>query len=203
MIRGEHYSWSSSFPLTRPFDWIAQIPRANQLDRFSQAIFELFWQVREKVELPVEIILASPQASNYTDRDFAAGGATSPSKFVHTLPNIRILPFAQWTQWHGRILCIQKDPSTMVHGLIEGVECCEWDSSSGTRWVVGSFQEADAVDLVEAHLWILNTTAGSVRFQPAKSASIISTDQILLENLRNKGPFQLDLGYGIVLNREV
>jgi hypothetical protein len=107
------------FPLVEEPQWKNIIPRWNQLDPYASAMAQGAWAWKEKLS-PSFIILASPKASNETDLDFYSSGATSPAKFAYTLPNIRASSFCQILPWTGPMLCVQRDPETVVQGLTEG-----------------------------------------------------------------------------------
>jgi hypothetical protein len=79
-----------------------------------------YFHLKSNIQLQAEMmILASPLASNETDLQFYITGQSSPSKFIHTLPNIRASALCEYLKWKGPLLCIQNDPITLVQGLIE------------------------------------------------------------------------------------
>lgn len=58
----------------------------------------------------------------------------SPSKFVHTLPNIRAVPLLQVMEWAGPLICIQNDPQTPKSGVEQALLYLE---TLNTVWVIG------------------------------------------------------------------
>ena len=110
-----------SFPAQVEPSWSKVVDRWYQLDAYAYGLAEFYAQKEKELgPHPGMILLASPGASNETDYDFASTGATSPGKFVHTLPNIRVSPLCQVMNRTGPVLCIQNDPSTIETALIEG-----------------------------------------------------------------------------------
>ena len=108
------------FPAKETPTWAPKSDRWYQLDQPGYSLPQAYSLLKEQLgPAPDMIVLASPQASNHTDRDFAAGGASSPSKFVHTLPNIRAVSLLQAMEWSGPLLCIQNDPATVETALEE------------------------------------------------------------------------------------
>ncbi len=102
--------------------WHASVERWYQLDNAAYGLVDAYVTLRPKLfGRPDLIILASPMASNFTDSEFALGGAVSPSQFVHTLPNIRSAPLLQIMEWAGPVLCVQAGNQTVVSGLREAV----------------------------------------------------------------------------------
>ncbi|HEX4923466.1 MAG TPA: hypothetical protein VFV50_05250 [Bdellovibrionales bacterium] len=137
------HSFSFVHPVNREPTWKAKVPRWSQLDAPAYGLAEAFTVWRDQLKRPDLILLASPGASNETDRKFTRTGASSPSLFVHTLPNIRCSPMLQVMEWSGPVLCVQNDPSTMTRGLIEAA----WLVAAGeapTVWVLSVVQEGDA-----------------------------------------------------------
>lgn len=122
MIGLDWYQHSFDFPLASEPEWAAKVERWYQLDAGSFALTETFWRHQQSLEiLPKWMLLASPLASNVTDRQFVASGASSPAKFVHTLPNIRSASLLQVMGWTGPVLCLQNDPKTVLTGISEGM----------------------------------------------------------------------------------
>lgn len=103
-----------------PPQWASQVSRWSQLDSAAYGVTDAVFHWKNTLARPDLIVLASPGASNETDRRFALGGASSPSLFVHTLPNIRCSPCLQVMEWSGPVLCVQNDPTTFVAGVREG-----------------------------------------------------------------------------------
>ena len=80
--------------------WRSKVERWYQIDPPSFALCESFWQNQDFLaKSPDLILLNSPEASYKTDRQFAK--TLSPSKFVHTLPNVRSSALFQLIPWRG------------------------------------------------------------------------------------------------------
>jgi hypothetical protein len=103
--------------------WSRKVDRWYQLDPYAHGLVEgcSSWKDLSLCR-PGKILLASPCASNETDIEFCRGGARNPTKFVHTLPNIRSAPLCQAMNWSGPVLCLQNDPVTVLRALEEGAE---------------------------------------------------------------------------------
>ena len=121
-----------------------KVERWYQLDAFAYGLVQAYTAWKPKLEKPPAMIwLASPEASNETDLQFARGGAQSPAKFVHTLPNVRCSPLCQVMEWAGPVLCIQKDPYTQSHALMEAAAFLEHGSENefgSPIWVLSVFR---------------------------------------------------------------
>ena len=113
--------------------WSSKVARWSQLDFAAYGLVEAYERLKTGLSKPSFIFLASPGASNETDRKFALGGGTSPSLFVHTLPNIRCSPMLQVMEWSGPVLCVQNDPHTFVSGVREAFELVS--SENPVIWV--------------------------------------------------------------------
>jgi len=134
-MRLSWYSHSFTFPGLQEPEWSAQVERWSQLDAASFGVTEVFWHNREHLQSrPEWMLLCSPGASNRTDHQFAQAPVPSPAKFVHTLPNIRSAALLQVMKWSGQVLCLQKDPSTILNGLREALQLAE--DGSLPIWVV-------------------------------------------------------------------
>lgn len=121
---------SIEYPATQEPEWSSKVERWYQLDTPAYVLTETFWRVRhELTERPEWLLLASLGASNLTDSQFASSASPSPAKFVHTLPNIRSASLLQVMQWSGKVLCLQKDPATLVTALEEGLALAREDKS--------------------------------------------------------------------------
>jgi hypothetical protein len=108
------------FPAKSEPAWSTRVERWYQLDAYAFALADTVAAFeKEGVSKPDLILLASPQASNETDHHYVQSGAQSPSKFVHTLPNIRSSSLCQMLEWSGPILCLANDPSTLMSALQE------------------------------------------------------------------------------------
>ena len=110
-----------AFPARAEPAWSPKVDRWYQLDAYAYGLAEAYEQWKGSLggEKPSMIVLASPGASNETDRQFAQSGGTSPAKFVHTLPNVRSSSLCQVMGWAGPVLCLQRDPETLNHALTE------------------------------------------------------------------------------------
>lgn len=145
---------SFEFPARTEPAWAAQVERWSQLDAAAFGMAEIYDRHRETLTaFPKWILLASPAASNETDRQFAMGGARSPSKFVHTLPNIRSSSILRLMPWQGPLLCLQKDPWTVATALVEATTLLE--TEGGPIWIAGIARETRGL---EAFLFILDRT---------------------------------------------
>ena len=88
--------------------WKGQVERWYQIDPPSFALCESYWQNQDFLNLePDLILLNSPQASFKTDQLFCK--TLSPSKFVHTLPNVRTSALFQLIPWRGPMLSFVGD----------------------------------------------------------------------------------------------
>jgi hypothetical protein len=109
-----------AFPATVEPSWSKQVDRWYQLDASAFGLAQFYSLHQDTLgKKPNLILLASPGASNDTDFDFASTGATSPAKFVHTLPNIRVSPLLQVMNHAVPVICIQNDPNSFETALIE------------------------------------------------------------------------------------
>ena len=123
-----------TFPAKEEPKWGPQIDRWYQLDACAYGLAETYFKLALPGEIPPDFIyLASSGASNLTDFQFARTGGSSPSKFVHTLPNIRGSSLCQLMGWRGPLLCIQNDPRTQVTALREAMEL--WEHTGQRAWV--------------------------------------------------------------------
>lgn len=137
----QHHSLSFDFPATVEPAWAAKVDRWYQLDAFAYGLSQAWWQLQTELSArPSFILLASPGASNETDWNFARGGATSPSKFVHTLPNVRASALCQVMDWAGPMLCLQNDPETLESAIAEGTRML------GAQWPL---------------IWVMNVVGGA------------------------------------------
>lgn len=124
------------FPARQAPAWGAKVDRWYQLDAYAFGLCDGYDRIKMRLGKPADfVLLASPEASNRSDHVFAITGAISPSKFVHTLANVRSAPLFQVASWSGPSICIQNDPETEVTGLCEAVGLCEVDPSCKTVWV--------------------------------------------------------------------
>lgn len=115
-------------------DWAESIERWYQLDQPGRALPHAFAELKSRLKSPGSIFLASPAASNTTDRHFVQSNATSPSKFVHTLPNIRITGLLQLMKWQGPVFTVQAGDATLEVAVREAFEwVCK---SQRPAWVI-------------------------------------------------------------------
>ena len=96
--------------------WSSKIDRWYQLDEVSHAFCEALhrWNYLEDMPRPDVIFLALPGASNLADLEFAKAGASSPAKFVYTLPNICAAVILQLLGHRGKIYCINQGEQTLA-----------------------------------------------------------------------------------------
>jgi hypothetical protein len=121
-----------AFPPKEPPSWAPKVERWYQLDPFAYFLPEAYARI-SPASKPDSMLLACAGASNITDHAFAAGGALSPTKFVHTLPNIRDSSLLSVMGWEGPVLSLHRDPFTLSTAFIEalaraqgGAECWVW-----------------------------------------------------------------------------
>lgn len=88
--------------------WKDKVERWYQLDEASFILCEAVsnWQKSDLLKPFDRIIYLAQGASNLADADFACSSATSPAKFVYTLPNIAPSVFIQLLSWSGPVVCI-------------------------------------------------------------------------------------------------
>jgi hypothetical protein len=136
-----------AFPaVTKPV-WSGKVDRWYQLDAAAYGLAQACFQWRQMAaEPPSFIVLASRGASNDADRAFVESGADSPAKFVHTLPSVRSSTFCQVMDWHGPMLCLQEDPSTLCVALVEAVKIvCE---DVPVVWVLSTWREGSVFSVM-------------------------------------------------------
>lgn len=136
--------FSTTFEIKVPYpaletpSWASKSDRWYQLDQPAYSLAQAYSVLQPKLgRAPDYLILASPGASNQTDRDFAKTGAVSPSKFVHTLANIRASSLLQVMEWAGPMLCLQNDPRTREAALMQATLLLESDAEIDVLWIVG------------------------------------------------------------------
>lgn len=117
--------------------WSHKVERWYQLDEISYSFCEAIhhWGYLQGKEKPDVIILALEGASNLSDFDFVNTGATSPAKFVYTLPNISISVVFQILGHGGKTYCFNKGKNTLEFASKEGLEISKTNKSV---WVFSS-----------------------------------------------------------------
>lgn len=197
-----------SFPaVTKPV-WSGKVDRWYQLDAAAYGLAEACFQWRQlEVEQPSFMVLASRGASNDADRAFVESGAANPAKFVHTLPNVRGSTVCQVMDWHGPMLCLQEDPSTLCIALVEAVNIvCE---DLPIVWVLSTWREGSVFSVIR--LIVTRPPPPGVGIQvmeegfeavTSSEARIVPADRPLLTWLENSSrhsaPFALFEGLKLV-----
>ncbi|MFZ4439268.1 MAG: hypothetical protein ACOYOS_12630 [Syntrophales bacterium] len=155
------------FPaVTKPV-WSGKVDRWYQLDAMAYGLAQACFQWRQmEAERPSFLLLASRGASNDADRAFAESGAASPAKFVHTLPSVRSSTVCQVMDWHGPMLCLQEDPSTLCTALIEAVKMVSEDVP--VVWILSTWREGSVFSVVRL---ILRKKGGQLPIFAAKFGS--------------------------------
>lgn len=159
MVGVDHFVYRYRFPAAVEPRWKAQVERWYQLDAYAYGLTQAYdvWRASGVVDKPEFLFLASPEASNRTDAQFAGSGASSPQKFVHTLPNIRSASLFQVMEWSGPMLCIQKDPHTVATALVEAAEFVGAQAAERV-WLMSVVRGRGAEDF-EAHLLSLSRSS--------------------------------------------
>ena len=117
-----HFSHEFTFPATGTPTWASLVDRWYQLDPFAYGLAETYSKFQPQLPPPSLIYLASESASNETDWQFVKSDASSPSKFVHTLPSARASALCQVMHWSGPTICLQNGADTLTVALAEGAE---------------------------------------------------------------------------------
>lgn len=103
-------------------EWKDLVDRWYQLDETSFLVCEGFFQFSKNYNLqkPDLLILQTSEASNLSDFDFVQSKASSPAKFVYTLPNIPVAALFQLMKHHCQVYCIgsQIDTNSISNLLI-------------------------------------------------------------------------------------
>jgi len=131
-----YFNHPYSFPRSSQPHWGKFFDRWYQLDAYSYGMVDAFYNFKAKLETPDMLLLASPFASNDADRQFVLSKAKKPAKMVHTLPNVRCSALINLMGWAGPVLCIQKDPQTILTALLEGIELLDQDCRNLIIWGV-------------------------------------------------------------------
>lgn len=144
-----------SFPRSSPPSWAEKVDRWHQLDAYSFGLIDAYAHLQDCLEAPGFILLASPSASNDADHQFVLSKAKSPAKMVHTLPNVRSSCLVKLMGWGGPVLCLQKDPQTLLTAIVEGLDLLDPSCRNLTIWGVVK----QAPPLYEAHVFSLTYLA--------------------------------------------
>ena len=119
-----------SYPTQEVPRWSHKVNRWNQIDALAFVVLEAYWELKEHLPPPHQIILDSLHCSNETDWAFVRSNATSPTKFVHTLPNIRGASLVQVMDWQGPLTCFQSSTPE------DALESAKNYHSQGITWLV-------------------------------------------------------------------
>lgn len=117
--------------------WSSKVDRWYQLDEVGYAFCEALhqWELLKDEGKPDVIFLALPEASNIADFDFVSTGASSPAKFVFTLPNICASVIFQMLGFSGKVYCLNKGVKTIEFAKQEAQEM---KKAGKTAWVFAS-----------------------------------------------------------------
>jgi hypothetical protein len=188
MIGCSYQALEFSFPVPIEPLWSKQVERWYQMDAPSYGLCQL-WTEFPTTERPEALVLASPGGCNSADRQFVVQQATSPAKFVYTLPNIRASALLQLMNWQGPMLCVQDGTQTVVSALREA---CLLNAQYSSLWICGVWQERLAF-----RLQIGGTGSLSLTRQGAGGA--LATDVELLDWLHSPRRDALGIGAGLAL----
>lgn len=177
-ISVQHLSFRFEHPAREEPSWKGIVERWYQLDAFAYGLAQAYvtWKPKLSHVQPALILLASPQASNATDFEFARTGAQSPAKFVHTLSNIRCSSLCQVMEWAGPVLCVQKDPATQLQALREAAALLE-SGHEGPIWVLSVFRADKDAPAYQAHAFVLGAKSGRADFQMSQAKNATSCVQ--------------------------
>lgn len=187
-----YYYWDFTFPSPSEPEWASFSDRWYQLDAPCFGLMDGYYNLQKRFPTPPhQIILASPLASNETDLSFFESGQKSPSKFIHTLPNIRASTLCEYLGWKGPLLCIQNDPITLIQGLFESHQF--FIHNKKTIWTL-SIEKKEGDHHYRSHYFIFSTDPISkgdgYRFSSLFTTDILNTsedlsasDHLLLQKL--------------------
>ena len=198
MISLRQIQFPFEFPLKRTPAWAPLVERWPQLDAASVGLAQAYVEFQDNLGArPAWILLASPGASNDTDALFVASGACSPSKFVHTLPNIRSAALFKIMDWSGPLLCLQNDPKTLQSALVEAAEL--FQTGEGPVWIAQVTKDKEWV----ARFFIFEEASEDsfcMRRSASAGTSTASDNELLgwLSGTAEKGSFSLADGWEIV-----
>jgi hypothetical protein len=210
-IHVRHLNFRYEHPPKDEPSWKGVVERWYQLDPFAYGLTQAYSVWKSEIPSPpAMILLASPRASNETDFQFAHGGAVSPAKFVHTLPNIRCSPLCQVMEWSGPVLCLQKDPFTTLHALREAAAFLE-AGAAAPIWVLTVFRQDGleiAARLYEAQAFVLtheshDSEQASLAIMRTSHRDTLQTDrelQVWLNSGSGEDPLPLPGGFELRRN---
>ncbi len=146
----KHFHKILPFPPVEPPVWAPKVERWYQLDRFAYLLPEAFSRWEEEIgsSRPDCQFLACAGASNFTDQAFVLSQAMSPTKFVHTLPNIRSSSLLAVMGWEGPVFSLHRDPHTLAGAFREVLRRGEYSPlHEYWIWCVGEGSGGGSVDL--------------------------------------------------------
>ncbi len=143
--------------------WAAKVDRWYQLDGPSFVMAELAYRLQTEPS-PLALFLSGKEASSLADIDFVNSGASSPAKFVYTLPSVRSSSFCQVLSWTGPVWSIQKDPESCLSALQESLL---FDGS----WVIDLRIHADHI---RARCFLSQVEASGAKLKMLQKSSGIS-----------------------------
>lgn len=184
-----------AFPAKDPPAWASRVERWVQLDPFAFLLPEAFSRWSGNLpSRPARMLLSGFGASNLTDSAFALAGAVSPTKFVHTLPNIRASALLAVMGWRGPVLSLHRDPCTLAAALREGLRGRE------ETWVWHVTERT-------ADLFVLNVPEGPYQVLPrsgrevAREAGAAPEDARILDWFSRSGGVNFELSEQWVVRR--
>ena len=94
-------------------EWYREFEHFNQMDAASFYLGEFLWEHRKTITpyLPQVIVLNSFESSHYSDLSYTQDSKVrSPSKFIYTLPSIKINVICSLLDWEGAAYCFIGKP---------------------------------------------------------------------------------------------
>ena len=192
MIALEFRETDVSFSTTEPPTWASAVDRWYQLDAPAFALAEA-WSRWSDLPRPQFIVGASAGASNVSDKAFAE--TPRAQKFVHTLPSVRYAALCQVMRWAGPLLCVQRDPSTLVAGLAVATDFHE---AAGETWVLGARAIAGGAKVELFRLGIATNSRFGLAQARASRGAIASDDEQLRRSLALRETVSLEGGWSLV-----
>ncbi|MEM7645904.1 MAG: hypothetical protein AAF203_03240, partial [Pseudomonadota bacterium] len=168
-------------------------------DGAAFALSSLFWQSKASFDF---LILASQNASNETDQDFAQTGASRPQKFVHTLPNVRASMALQAIEKVSEFLCLDNGEQTLSSAFEELLFRSQEGYKPALAWV-----ESRACDelsqKLQSHRAVLISLSqrGDWSLESVSEEREATTDRRIYEQLKN-GENRISLGSLCLKKRE-